>query len=170
MVSAPTVGASTLVPEVVVNFGAIEDYLNDPNPLTRAGVQKHIVRARGRKECATHQEQRISAEFAPHFVKALFDEDFRVRHAGSQALLELGDLAAPHVADIAKTLKDDDWYVRCNAVQAMGKVGLAAKPYLSDVATCLGDKMPEVRRQAKEVLTKLRALHAEPADPKETAE
>ena len=30
------------------------------------------------------------AEFAPHFVKALFDEDFRVRHAGSQALLELG--------------------------------------------------------------------------------
>lgn len=149
------------VSKVVVNFGAIEDYLNDPNPLTRAGVQKHIVRARGRKECA---------EFAPHFVKALFDEDFRVRHAGSQALLELGDLAAPYVEDLAKALKDEDWYVRCNAVQAMGKVGLAAKPFLSDVATCLGDKMPEVRRQAKEVLTKLRALHAEPVEPKETVE
>ena len=140
------------VSKVVVNFGAIEDYLADPNPLTRSGVLKHVVRARGREACA---------DFAQHFVNALFDEDFRVRHAGSQALLELGDLAAPFVEDLAKALKDDDWYVRINAVQALGKVGLAATPYISDVATCLGDKMPEVRRQAKEVLTKLRALHAE---------
>lgn len=135
--------------KVIAQFGSVEDYLNDPNPLTRSAVLKQVVRGRGRE---------ASAKYVDHFVKALKDEDFRVRHAGSQALLELGDLASPYAADLAAALGDDDWYVRGNAVQALGKVGNAAVPYVGNIATCLGDSVPEVRRMAKEVLGKVRAL------------
>ncbi|CAJ1366730.1 unnamed protein product [Effrenium voratum] len=141
LLADPNVKIVDAASKVVVNFGSIEDFLTDPNPLTRAAVHKHVVRARGRE---------ASVELAKHFVAAMSDEDFRVRHAGSQALLELGDLAAPYVGDLAKALKDDDWYVRCNAMQALGKVGEAALPFVGNVAACLGDKVPEVRRQAKE--------------------
>lgn len=91
----------------------------------------------------------LARDALPALVRALDDEDAKVREAAAHAVGQMGPEALPILCGM---LAHADKYVRRNAVWAMGKLGPLARPALADLCRVLKDQDPRSASGAAQAL------------------
>jgi HEAT repeat protein len=104
----------------------------------------------------------LAREALPALVRALDDEDAKVREAAAQAVGQMGAEALPALGGM---LGHDDKYVRRHAVWALGKLGPPARPALGELARALKDADPRTASGAAQALGNLGAAGAAAVPP-----
>ncbi|OUL28630.1 hypothetical protein BV378_07165 [Nostoc sp. RF31YmG] len=98
----------------------------------------------------------LSAKSAvPEILRALKNEDAKVRGSAAEALGKLGNASEFVLKELVVLLADMDSDVRANAAEALGILGNDSEPVLQGILGLLTDKVALVRRIAAEALGKL---------------
>lgn len=100
----------------------------------------------------------LARDAMPALVKALHDDDGKVREAAAHAIGLMGPEALPTLTEM---LRHEDKYVRRHAVWALGKLGPLARPALPNLCQSLRDVDP---RTASGAAQSLGSLGADGAD------
>jgi len=118
-------------------------------PVTSRRSSRRIIRPLGMIEWRHDLAAKgVKVDEAEGHIKALGDEDWRVRMEAAVALGNIGDPRA--VEPLIRALGDKDWRVRMEAAVALGNIGdpRAVEPLIQ----ALGDKSGSVRRVAARAL------------------
>jgi HEAT repeat protein len=99
----------------------------------------------------TEQKNAITPTVVP-IVEMLKDRVPTVRRAATEALGNLGPIAAPALPTISTYLKDIDHKVRLSAISALVKMGMVATPDLVPLARALQDQNIYVRSAATQAV------------------
>lgn len=91
----------------------------------------------------------LARDALPALVRALDDDDAKVRETAAHAVGGMGPEALPA---LARMLGHDDKYVRRHAVWALGKLGPLARPALADLCHALKDTDPRAASGAAQAL------------------
>lgn len=91
----------------------------------------------------------LAREALPALVRALDDDDAKVRETAAHAIGGMGPEALP---TLVLMLGHEDKYVRRNAVWALGKLGPLARPALADLCQSLKDQDPRTASGAAQAL------------------
>ncbi len=94
----------------------------------------------------------LARDAMPALVKALDDDDGKVREAAAHAIGLMGPEALPTLVEM---LRHDDKYVRRHAVWALGKLGPLARSALHDLCLALKDSDPRTASGAAQSLGSL---------------
>jgi HEAT repeat protein len=121
--------------------------LRGPNPAERVRAAKDLGRLGW-----------LARDAMPALVRALDDDDGKVRESAAHAVGQMGPDALPALTAM---LRHDDKYVRRHAVWALGKLGPLARPALYDLCDTLKDLDP---RTASGAAQSLGALGSDGAD------
>lgn len=81
----------------------------------------------------------LARDAIPALVRAVDDEEAKVREASAHAVGQMGPDALP---ELVRMLGHSDKYVRRNAIWALGKLGPLARPALADLCRALKDADP----------------------------
>jgi HEAT repeat protein len=91
----------------------------------------------------------LARDALPALVRAVEDDDAKVRESAAHAIGQMGPDALPALSGL---LTHADKYVRRNAVWAMGKLGPLARPALPDLCQALRDGDPRTASGAAQAL------------------
>ncbi|HEX4608557.1 MAG TPA: HEAT repeat domain-containing protein [Urbifossiella sp.] len=96
----------------------------------------------------------LARDAIPALVRAVDDDDAKVREAAAQAIGQMGPDALPPLKHL---LQHDDKYVRRQAVWALSRLGPLARPALPDLCAALRDADPRAASGAAQGLGNLGA-------------
>ncbi len=100
---------------------------------------------------------RPDRETADFFLRALKDEDGRVRERAAAALGQLGAADERVLPALLEALKDEHFWVQERAAEALGQLGVADERVLRALLEALKDEGEWVRARAAEALGRLGA-------------
>ena len=131
---------------------------DDPLPglLTGLGSHSSLDRLEAAKDLG--RLGWLARESMPALVKALDDDDPKVREAAAHAIGQMGPESLPILATM---LTHQDKYVRRNAAWALGKLGPLARPALSCLCEALKDPDPRTASGTAQALGNMGADGAE---------
>ena len=95
--------------------------------------------------------------FLPQLVKALRDQDQRVKELAAQALQHIGPVAAIAVPDLIRLLEDAAEGLRNSACIGLAGIGPAAHEALPALRRALADRSNDVRRFAQRAIDRIEA-------------
>jgi HEAT repeat protein len=93
--------------------------------------------------------------YLPALVRALDDDDSRVRALSAQAIVAIGEAAAPAVVPLTRLLVVGDEGGRLWACAALGAIGSAAREGLPALRAAMSDPSPVVSNCARVMIAKI---------------
>ena len=122
---------------------------DDPLPDLIRALRSRVVADRTRAAKDLGRLGWLAREALPALVRALEDEEGKVREAAAHAIGQMGPEALPTLSSM---LTHSDKYVRRNAIWALGKLGPLARASLQDVCRSLKDPDPRTASGAAQAL------------------
>jgi HEAT repeat protein len=122
---------------------------DDPLPALVSGLKSLAVADRLHAAKDLGRLGWLARESLPELIKALEDNDPKVREAAAHAVGQMGPDGLPALSQM---LNHPDKYVRRNAAWAMGKLGPLARTALADLCAALKDNDPRTASAAAQAL------------------